>query len=145
MVYGLPRPVGCGIILALSLTCAHAPLRAETLATAPAAQEGTRIAAPGNLQGNHQRTRFLIGLSKEAKFEVFSLNGRVVIEVEETKLRLPAQPTAAPVGLIRSFRAGESGVGKTRAPFWKKETDASGNTVWVEAREADERAVRRWS
>jgi molybdopterin synthase catalytic subunit len=34
---------------------------------------------------------------------------------------------------------------KTRAPFWKKETDASGNTAWVEAREADERAVRRWS
>ncbi len=34
---------------------------------------------------------------------------------------------------------------KTRAPFWKKETDAAGNTVWVEAREADERAVRRWS
>ncbi|MGZ5914755.1 MAG: molybdopterin synthase catalytic subunit MoaE [Hyphomicrobium sp.] len=34
---------------------------------------------------------------------------------------------------------------KTRAPFWKKETDASGNTVWVEAREADEHAVRRWS
>jgi molybdopterin synthase catalytic subunit len=34
---------------------------------------------------------------------------------------------------------------KTRAPFWKKETDASGKTVWVEAREADEHAVRRWS
>jgi len=35
---------------------------------------------------------------------------------------------------------------KTRAPFWKKETDASGNTVWVEVREeADERAMRRWS
>jgi molybdopterin synthase catalytic subunit len=34
---------------------------------------------------------------------------------------------------------------KMRAPFWKKETDASGNTVWVEAREADESAVRRWS
>jgi N-acetylmuramoyl-L-alanine amidase len=114
MVYGLPRPLGCGIILTLSLACAHAPLRAETLATAPAAQEGTRIAAPGNLQGNHQRTRFLIGLPKVAKFEVFSLNGRVVIEVEETKLRLPAQPAAAPIGLVRSFRAGESGVGKTR-------------------------------
>ncbi len=114
MVYGLLRPLGCGITLALSLTCAHAPLQAETLATAPAATESTRIAAPGNLQGNHQRTRFLIGLSKVAKFEVFSLNGRVVIEVEETKLRLPAQPTAAPIGLIRSFRAGESGVGKTR-------------------------------
>ncbi len=34
---------------------------------------------------------------------------------------------------------------KTRAPFWKKETDAAGKTVWVEAREADEHAVRRWS
>jgi molybdopterin synthase catalytic subunit len=34
---------------------------------------------------------------------------------------------------------------KTRAPFWKKETDASGNTVWVEAREADDRSVWRWS
>jgi molybdopterin synthase catalytic subunit len=34
---------------------------------------------------------------------------------------------------------------KMRAPFWKKETDASGNTVWVEVREADESAVRRWS
>ncbi len=34
---------------------------------------------------------------------------------------------------------------KTRAPFWKKVTDASGKTAWVDVREADERAVRRWS
>ena len=34
---------------------------------------------------------------------------------------------------------------KTRAPFWKKETDASGKTVWVEAHDEDESAVRRWS
>ena len=35
-------------------------------------------------QGNHQRTRFLIGLPKTAKFEVFSLTNpnRVVIEVD---------------------------------------------------------------
>jgi molybdopterin synthase catalytic subunit len=33
---------------------------------------------------------------------------------------------------------------KTRAPFWKKETDSSGNEVWVEAREGDEEAARRW-
>ncbi len=116
MVYGLPRPLGCGLILALSLTCAQAPLRAETLATASAAKESARVAAPGTLQGNHQRTRFLIGLPKTANFEVFSLTGpnRVVIEVEETKLRLPAQPSAMPVGLVKSFRAGESGVSKTR-------------------------------
>jgi molybdopterin synthase catalytic subunit len=34
---------------------------------------------------------------------------------------------------------------KTRAPFWKKETDASGDAVWVEARESDDSAARRWS
>lgn len=34
---------------------------------------------------------------------------------------------------------------KTRAPFWKKETDSSGNEIWVEAREGDEEAARRWS
>ena len=34
---------------------------------------------------------------------------------------------------------------KTRAPFWKKETDASGGATWVEAREGDESAARRWS
>jgi molybdopterin synthase catalytic subunit len=33
---------------------------------------------------------------------------------------------------------------KTRAPFWKKEeTDAGAR--WVDARETDENAVRRWS
>jgi N-acetylmuramoyl-L-alanine amidase len=116
MVYGSPRLLGCGVIVALSLTCAQAPLRAETLATGSAAKESARVAAPGTLQGNHQRTRFLIGLPNTANFEVFSLTGpnRVVIEVEETKLRLPSQPTATPVGLVKSFRAGESGVSKTR-------------------------------
>ena len=34
---------------------------------------------------------------------------------------------------------------KTRAPFWKKETDASGKSAWVEAREGDASAARRWS
>ncbi len=33
---------------------------------------------------------------------------------------------------------------KTRAPFWKKETAADGGQRWVDAREADETALRRW-
>ena len=33
---------------------------------------------------------------------------------------------------------------KSRAPFWKKETGPDG-TRWVEAREADEAALERWS
>ncbi len=32
---------------------------------------------------------------------------------------------------------------KTRAPFWKKETDATGQR-WVEARQADDDAAGRW-
>lgn len=33
---------------------------------------------------------------------------------------------------------------KTNAPFWKKETAASGETAWVEARASDESAAERW-
>jgi molybdopterin synthase catalytic subunit len=33
---------------------------------------------------------------------------------------------------------------KTRAPFWKKETDASGAGRWVDARDADAAALDRW-
>jgi molybdopterin synthase catalytic subunit len=33
---------------------------------------------------------------------------------------------------------------KTRAPFWKKETDASGTGHWVDARESDDAALERW-
>lgn len=33
---------------------------------------------------------------------------------------------------------------KSRAPFWKKETTASGSTGWVAARDADEAALKRW-
>ena len=33
---------------------------------------------------------------------------------------------------------------KSRAPFWKKETGAGGQTAWVDAREDDEAALTRW-
>ena len=33
---------------------------------------------------------------------------------------------------------------KTRAPFWKKETDANGEGRWVDARESDDAALERW-
>jgi molybdopterin synthase catalytic subunit len=34
---------------------------------------------------------------------------------------------------------------KTRAPFWKKETGPGGAGGWVEGRESDEGAARRWT
>ena len=33
---------------------------------------------------------------------------------------------------------------KSRAPFWKKETTTAGGARWVDARDADEEALRRW-
>ncbi len=33
---------------------------------------------------------------------------------------------------------------KTRAPFWKKEAGADGEGGWVDARECDDAALRRW-
>lgn len=33
---------------------------------------------------------------------------------------------------------------KTKAPFWKREDFASGETAWVEARESDDAAAARW-
>lgn len=33
---------------------------------------------------------------------------------------------------------------KSRAPFWKKETDANGDGRWVDARESDDAALEKW-
>ncbi|WP_319413228.1 molybdenum cofactor biosynthesis protein MoaE [uncultured Cohaesibacter sp.] len=33
---------------------------------------------------------------------------------------------------------------KTRAPFWKKETRTNGQSDWVTAKDADEKATARW-
>jgi molybdopterin synthase catalytic subunit len=33
---------------------------------------------------------------------------------------------------------------KTRAPFWKKETSPTGESVWVDARSSDDAALERW-
>lgn len=34
---------------------------------------------------------------------------------------------------------------KTRAPFWKKETMADGESLWVDARDCDDAAMQRWA
>lgn len=34
---------------------------------------------------------------------------------------------------------------KTRAPFWKKEINLEGKTVWVEAKNKDDEAAGRWN
>jgi len=131
MVHGTPWRLRRGIVLAFTILCAHQPLQAQSLfgdvgdalfgnSSEPAA------AAPvttGALQSNQQRTRFVIGLPKTTEFQVFSLSNpnRVVVQVAETKLRLPEQPKTAPVGLIKSFQAGLSGTDRSRVIIYVTE------------------------
>ncbi len=73
--------------------------------------------ADAALGGDVMRTRFLIGLPRETEFQVFSLANpnRVIVDVSETALQLPPQPDEnIAVGLVRNFRAGQSGPGKSR-------------------------------
>jgi N-acetylmuramoyl-L-alanine amidase len=119
MVHGHPWHTSRGIIVALTLLCAPSALWAQTLVTPPMPHQVKRVPAPqqDNLRGNPLRTRFLVGLPREAQFEVFSLSNpnRVIVELSETKLRLPAQPQGGPVGLIKSFSAGLSSANAQRS------------------------------
>ena len=74
-------------------------------------------APEATLGGDVTHTRFLIGLPKQVEFQVFSLSNpnRVIVDVSEKVLRLPPQPEEnIAVGLVKSFRAGGSGPGKSR-------------------------------
>ncbi|MEE8578862.1 MAG: N-acetylmuramoyl-L-alanine amidase [Hyphomicrobium sp.] len=118
MVHSQPRLWGRGIIIALALTFAHAPLQAQTRGSPTSTQEQARLQerTGSKLQGNQLRTRFVVGLPKRAEYEVFSLNNpnRVIVELGATRLRLPAHPKGKAVGLIKGFRAGLSAKDRSR-------------------------------
>lgn len=118
MVHNLPRLWGRGIIIALAVTFAHTPLQAQTRVSAATAQEQARSQdrTGSRLQGDHLRTRFVVGLPKRVEYDVFSLNNpnRVIVELGVTRLRLPAQPKGKAVGLIKAFRAGLSAKDRSR-------------------------------
>ncbi len=128
MVHGNPWHISRGVIFAFTLLCATQPLQAQSLLDAaeslfggssePSAQSTVASSATST-----QRTRFVIGLPKQAQFEVFSLSNpnRVVVQVDETKLRLPEQPKTAPIGLIKSFQAGLAGSDRSRVIIYVTE------------------------
>ncbi len=65
---------------------------------------------------NYKPTRFVIGLPQNAKFQVFSLSkpNRVIVELPNIRLRLPRFTQASAAGLVKSYRSGRSGPGKSR-------------------------------
>ncbi|HEY8248745.1 MAG TPA: N-acetylmuramoyl-L-alanine amidase [Hyphomicrobium sp.] len=131
MVHGTPWRLRCGLLFLFTLLCAHTPLQAQNLfggiesllggSSEPATSEPPTTT--GALLSNQQRTRFVIGLPKTTEFEVFSLTNpnRVVVQLTETKLRLPEQPKASPIGLIKSFQAGLAGTERSRVIIYVTE------------------------
>jgi N-acetylmuramoyl-L-alanine amidase len=128
MVHGIPWRISRGTLFALTLICAGQPVQAQSLLDAAESIFGGSSSksaeAPQTTAAiSKQRTRFVIGLPKTTQFEVFSLSNpnRVVVQVAETKLRLPEQPKTAPVGLIKSFQAGLSGTDRSRVIIYVTE------------------------
>lgn len=85
---------------------------AQPIEKAAAEHHGTTTA----LNGDRKRTRFVIGLDRQAEFQVFSLQNpnRVVVDLPDVKVQLPIISGAQPVGLVQSFRGGLASAGKMR-------------------------------
>jgi N-acetylmuramoyl-L-alanine amidase len=68
------------------------------------------------LAGNKARTRFVVVLEKSATFQVFSLQNpnRVIVDLPDIKVQLPAISSSEPVGLVKGFRGGLAAPGKMR-------------------------------
>jgi N-acetylmuramoyl-L-alanine amidase len=62
------------------------------------------------------RTRFVVGLERKVDYQVFAIShpNRVVIELPDINIQLPAVDEDKPVGLVRAVRAGLAAPGKTR-------------------------------
>jgi N-acetylmuramoyl-L-alanine amidase len=120
MVHGLSRHLRRAICVA-AISLAIPSLSVAQTVSAAAQDEAFETAAlpaepAPQAPGTHTRTRFVIGLDGETKFTVSALYhpNRVVIDLPNVRMQLPAQPTNGPVGLIKSFRGGLAAPGKSR-------------------------------
>lgn len=100
-------------------TAAAAPAATPSAAkVAPHAAAGHGLAAANKdtVKGDTTRTRFVIGLEKTTEFQVFSLSNpnRVIVDMPDVRMQLPAPNAGGPVGLVKSFYGGLSAPGKTR-------------------------------
>jgi N-acetylmuramoyl-L-alanine amidase len=107
---------------AAALLCAFTGQVAATGSATEAPKTGeSQIAianpAPGSsTQPKVLRTRFVVGLERKVDYQVFAISNpnRVVIELPDINMQLPAVDAEKPVGLVRAVRAGLAAPGKTR-------------------------------
>lgn len=100
--------VVAGLLLALPAALATEPGKQVAAVLPPAAERA--------VQSSENSVRFVIGLDRKAEFQVFSLANpnRVIVELPEVGMQLPLVSGDKPVGLVRSFRGGQSAPGKNR-------------------------------
>ena len=138
----LPRPgsrrvTGISTIFACTALCMAQPAASQTssplatgvpvqkVLTAPVtvAPSPTKVVAAVTpiveqdvVKGDTTRTRFVIGLEKPTDFQVLSLSNpnRVIVDMPDVRMQLPAQSGDGSVGLVKSFYGGLSAPGKTR-------------------------------
>lgn len=97
-------------------SCRAAVTMTLCLATIAMMWSGVAEAAGDTIKGNTARTRFVIALERNASFQVSSLSepNRVVVDLPDVRIGLPAHPGPNPVGLVKAFRGGLASPGKVR-------------------------------
>ena len=112
MVLGRWRRAFLRALLVVLPIALCAPSQAQQVTASGPDAEGAAAAS----KANKNRTRFIIGLERAVDFQVFALSNpnRVFVDLPDVKLQLPALPSEAPVGLVKSFRGGLSAPGKAR-------------------------------
>ena len=114
------RHLATACVLSTALTAPHLAAAQQMAAAQPASTvapaAGVAAASETALAGDQSRTRFIIGLERQAEFHVSSLPNpnRVIVELPEMKLDLPKFAGTHAVGLVQSFRSGLSAPGKAK-------------------------------
>ena len=107
--------------------------------------EGIRAMTLEHYPGMTERALRAIAAEAEARWD---LQGCTVIH-RHGRL-LPGYPIVLVLAASRHRQAALDATAflidwlKTRAPFWKQEERADGSTGWVEARDSDDSAAKRW-
>jgi len=107
-----PTAPGVPVLKTTTQSIAVGPAAAKP---APSVAEAP-ITVQDSVEGDTSRTRFVIGLDKAAEFQVFSLSNpnRVIVDLPDVRMQLPAPHPEGAVGLVKSFYGGLSAPGKTR-------------------------------
>ncbi|MDZ4842380.1 MAG: N-acetylmuramoyl-L-alanine amidase [Hyphomicrobium aestuarii] len=112
------RAIACGLTVVLALAWAG-PVAAEPSDVSP--MQLAQVIAKADLNAKFAkpapvRTRFIIGLEKPVAFQISSLANpnRVIVELPDGKVALPDASDGAPIGFVRSFRAGQASDGRMR-------------------------------